>query len=448
MSTLGDYPLSAYDYQRRCRSCVCPLPLPQSITSITTMTVTASSSSPYLQVASEPIPKEQLAAVSHSAEAGTVIETVPVVQPSELKPGEALVKLLYSGVCGSSYHQASDHWAEGKGRVPRPLIAGDEGVGKIVALNDPTSSLKLGDTVGIKFVAHTCNQCPACLHGIEMVCPQAKYTGRSVDGTFQQYSLAWTSQLTPIPDMPLELAAPILCAGVTVWRALKDSTAKAGDWVAVAGAGGGLGSLAVQYARYLGMRVIAIDNERKAEFCTKELGADAFVNYKDEDYVAQIKKIADGLGVQATILCSNEPTSYLTATHYLRPTGSAMIVGLPPTGSHVPVDCRNAVLGMHTVRGCFVGNRADVLDALDVVARGKVVPKVTVKPFSAVQETYDSMRDGSLNGRVVVDRESTSMPHTLTSQFGSSGSHFLVCMCSVMSYRLCVHHLHGDEYRS
>ncbi|GMK56025.1 hypothetical protein CspeluHIS016_0210810 [Cutaneotrichosporon spelunceum] len=364
----------------------------------------ANSFSSSLAIGPDPIPREQLAAVSHSASTGTVLETIPVVQPSDLKPGEALVKLIYSGVCGSSYHQASDHWAEGKGRVPRPLIAGDEGVGTLVAINDPTSRFKIGDTVGIKFVAATCNQCTLCLAGLEMVCPQAKYTGRSVNGTFQQYSLAWTSQLTPIPpNMNLAQAAPILCAGVTVWRALKDSTASAGDWVAVPGAGGGLGSLAVQYAKYLGMRVIAVDSKAKDTFCTDELGADAFVDYAAVDYVQQIKKIADGVGVQATILCSNEPTSYVNATDYLRPTGSAMIVGLPPTGSHVPVDCRNAVLGMHTVRGCFVGTRGDVIDALDVVARGKVVPKVTVKPFSAIQETYDCMAAGTLCGRVVVD---------------------------------------------
>lgn len=157
-----------------------------------------STSSPTLVVGPEPIPREQLAAISHSAAAGTVIEKVPVVQPSELKPGEALVKLRYSGVCGSSYHQASDHWEEGKGRVPRPLIAGDEGVGTVVAINDPTSRFQVGDTgthligrptdcpVGIKFVAATCNQCALCLAGLEMVCPQAKYTGRSVNGTFQQ----------------------------------------------------------------------------------------------------------------------------------------------------------------------------------------------------------------------------------------------------------------------
>lgn len=219
-------------------------------------------------------------------------------------------------------------------------------------------------------------------------------------------SLAWTSQLTPIPaNLPHPLAAPILCAGVTVWRALKDSTANTGDWVAVTGAGGGLGSLAVQYAKYFGMRVIAIDNAGKAKFCTDELQVDAFIDYAAANAVQQIKAIADDIGVQATILCSNEPTSYLSATSYLRPTGSAMIVGLPPTGSHVPVDCRNAVLGMHTVRGCFVGTRGDVLDALNVVARGKVVPKVTVKPFSAIQETYDEMSRGSIRGRVVVDCE-------------------------------------------
>lgn len=112
-----------------------------------------------------------------------------------------------------------------------------------------------------------------------------------------------------------------------------------------------------------------------------------------------------GLGVQASIICSNEKMAYLVAMDYLRPTGTAMIVGLPPTGSHVPADCRNTVLGMKAVKGVFVGTKLDALEALEVVAKGGIVPTVQVLPFKDLQATYDRMRDGTLCGRVVLDCE-------------------------------------------
>lgn len=113
----------------------------------------------------------------------------------------------------------------------------------------------------------------------------------------------------------------------------------------------------------------------------------------------------DGLGVQATILCSNSASAYTVAMDYLRPTGRAMIVGLPPSGSVVPAECRTTVLGMKSVQGCFVGTRNDVREALDIVAQGHFAPTIEVLPFDQLQPTYEKMKNGTLVGRVVLDCE-------------------------------------------
>lgn len=191
----------------------------------------------------ESIPKKQLAAVSDDS-SSLEIREIPVVQPSELEPGRALVKVLYTGVCHTDLHVIRDEWPL---KPQRPAIAGHEGAGVIVAINDPTSNLKVGDRVGIKWIADSCNQCEFCLSGDDPICQKAKCSGLTASGSFQQYCPAYVSQLTPIPEsLNMSQAAPILCAGVTVYKALKNSAARAGQWVAIPGAGGGLGSLALQ----------------------------------------------------------------------------------------------------------------------------------------------------------------------------------------------------------
>lgn len=201
---------------------------------------------------------------------------------------------MYSGVCASDLSTWKGHWPR---QATLPLIAGHEGAGLVVAIaNDTTTDLKVGDRVGVKLVGTTCLSCHNCRAGFEISCAHAQTHGDSIDGTLSQYCVSFTNHLTPIPDnVPLEYAAPILCAGVTVLRALKESSARPGDWVCIAGAGGGLGHLAVQYAKALNLRVIAIDTGKDKEAMVKSYGADVWLDFKDAgNMVERIQAASDG----------------------------------------------------------------------------------------------------------------------------------------------------------
>lgn len=221
-----------------------------------------------------------------------------------------------------------------------------------------------------------------------------------------QYCPAYTSQLTPIPDnIPLEEAAPILCAGVTVYKALKNSKARAGQWVAIPGAGGGLGSLAVQYAKYMGISAIAIDTGAEKKALTSKLGAAAWVDFKEtKDIVAAVKKATpDGLGPHAAIITSPQPEAYLIAMEYIRPRGTVVAVGLPPEGAYVKADVFWTVLYNKTLTSSYVGNRQDAIEALRIVADGHVKCPIVVEPFDSLESVYSRMVKGQLSGRAVLD---------------------------------------------
>lgn len=178
-----------------------------------------------------------------------------------------------------------------------PLVPGHEGCGRIVAIGDNSATnLKVGDAVGLKWLATSCLQCELCREGQHATCEHAQTHGCSVDGTLQQFAVSFTNHLTPIPDgVPFELAAPVLCAGLTVYKALKMSNTKPGDYVVIAGAGGGLGHLAVQYAVAMNLRVIAIDTGKEKEELVKGYGADIFLDFKESgDMVARVKEAAGG----------------------------------------------------------------------------------------------------------------------------------------------------------
>lgn len=350
----------------------------------------------------EQIPKTQLAAVSDDA-SGFEIKEIPVVQPDELKPGRALVKILYTGVCHTDLHVVRDEWPV---KAERPCIAGHEGAGIIVAINDPISNFKVGDRVGVKWIAHSCNQCEFCIAGDEPLCQQAKCSGINAEGSFMQYCPAYTSQLTPIPkNLDMAEAAPILCAGVTVYKALKNSGARAGQWVCIPGAGGGLGSLALQYAKYMGLSTIAIDSGAEKKALCEKLGAAAWIDFKEtKDIVAAVKAATpDGLGPQAAIIASPKPEAYEIAMEYIRPRGVVVAVGLPPTGAAVKADVFFTVLFNKTLTSSYVGNRKDAIEALEIAANGHVKCPIVIEPFENLQSVYDRMVEGKLAGRVVLD---------------------------------------------
>ncbi|KAM6503577.1 GroES (chaperonin 10)-like protein [Amanita muscaria] len=227
----------------------------------------------------------------------------PVRQPEDLALGECLVKMHCTGVCHTDFHAASGDWPL---TANLPLIGGHEGVGEIVAIGKGTvdSPVKVGERVGIKWLAYSCLDCEMCLKGLEQNCVKAKLSGFTVDGTFAEYVVSWVQHVTPIPDNLDSLeAASILCAGVTVYRALKYSQTNASEWVVLPGAGGGLGHMAIQYAKFMGKRVIAIDTGKEKKELCKKLGADHWIDFKEsKDIVKEIKDLTDGLGANSAII--------------------------------------------------------------------------------------------------------------------------------------------------
>ncbi|KZT53662.1 GroES-like protein [Calocera cornea HHB12733] len=347
------------------------------------------------------IPKTQKAAVVRDKK--VAIEDVPVVQPSDLKVGQVLVKVLYSGVCHTDLHAQLGDWPLVH---KEPLIGGHEGAGIIVAIGEHTDTdLKLGDRVGIKWLADSCLKCDYCRQGYEPLCHQAQCSGFTVDGSFQQYAVSFARHVTKIPEgLPMDKAAPILCAGVTVYKALKQSNARPGEWVVIPGAGGGLGHLAIQYAQYMGLRVIAIDTgAEKQALCTK-LGAERWIDFRQTDDIVKAVKAAtpDGDGPHAAIVTSASGAAYEQALDYIRPHGTVVSVGLPPDAK-VSADVFWTTFLEKQLKGSYVGNRQDAVEALAIAASGRVETTFRLLPFANLPDVYAQMHDGSLVGRVVLD---------------------------------------------
>lgn len=215
---------------------------------------------------------------------------------------------------------------------------GHEGVGKIVAVgpNVPDAlNLKVGDRVGLKPVWSSCNSCLMCTTDREMYCTASLQTGLQKPGTYQQFVLGSADHVMKIPEgLPDEVAAPIMCSGATIYRGITEAGLKSGDWVAFAGAGGGVGHMGVMYAKALGMRVIAIDGGEEKEQMCKKIGADHFVDFtKVKDVNAEVVKLADGLGVHGLLITATSPAAYRTGIGMLRTSGILMSIGLREVSS-------------------------------------------------------------------------------------------------------------------
>ncbi|CDR47990.1 RHTO0S15e04698g1_1 [Rhodotorula toruloides] len=333
-------------------------------------------------------------------------EKHPVTQPQDLKAGEVLVKLEYSGVCHSDLHLWKGDFPF---PLPFPLIGGHEGAGRIVAIGEGTdTSLKVGQPVGVKWVESTCMDvgCGFCSGGMDQHCLKAKMSGCMVDGTFRQYMASSAKYVTPIPEnLPLEYAAPVLCAGVTSWGALKRSNTKPGDWVTISGAGGGLGHLAVQYALAIGLRVAAIDTGAEKRKLLESYGVDKFIDFRDykdaSEIIAAVKETCDGLGPHAAIVTATGPNVYDQALQFLRPRGTLVAVALA-SNTKIEAELFGFIGKGLTIVGSYVGSRSDALEALDFVARGKVKPQVVVKPMREIQQVLETLEKGQVDGRLVL----------------------------------------------
>ncbi|KAJ7642859.1 hypothetical protein B0H17DRAFT_1104855 [Mycena rosella] len=351
------------------------------------------------------IPLKARAAVIAAFDQDLVLkDDQPVIQPSELAPGECLIKIDYAGVCHSDLHIKEGGW----GHFELPRVGGHEGIGHIVAIGEHTvgSPVKIGDRVGIKWIANTCLKCEMCRTGNEPCCTMAQTMthGYGVDGSFADYALSYVDYATPIPEgLDSAAATPLLCAGLTIYKALKETDPKIGNWVAIPGAGGGLGHLGIQYAIAMGLRVIAIDTgDVKRDLCLK-LGAEKWIDFKtSKDLVKDVQEATGGAGPHSAVVVASSPGPLDQAVMYLRPKGTLVAVGLPSGRPIFTVPIGLLVTKCLTIRGSAIGSRQDVAEALEIAARGKVKCHHEVKDFSEINAAFEDLAAQKVAGRIVL----------------------------------------------
>lgn len=354
--------------------------------------------------ASYKIPKTQTAVVfEKNKEPLQVRKDWPVVQPSELKPGEVLVRMAYSGVCHTDLHVWLGDWPLDN---KLPLVGGHEGAGYVAAIGEHTQThLKVGDPVGVKWLANSCLGCEDCRKGHESTCEGAELHGFTVDGSFQQWAVSFADHLTPIPrDLDMHAAAPILCAGVTVYKALKEIGGSPGEFVVIPGAGGGLGHLACQYAKAMGYRVIAIDSGEDKRKLVASYGIKDFIDFKDGDVESKVKAATEGRGAHAVVVVASGGAAYKDALSFLRPHGAVVLVGLPKD-TEITAGVFNSVLNAHRIIGSYVGNRQDAIEALKLAAHGDVSTTYKIEALDNLPDVFERMAAHKLPGRIVLDCE-------------------------------------------
>lgn len=320
---------------------------------------------------------------------------VKEVERPTLEHGEVLVKIEACGVCHTDLHAAHGDWPV---KPKLPLIPGHEGVGKVVEVGEGVTSIKVGDRVGIPWLYSACGECEYCLSGQETLCHDQLNGGYSVDGGYAEYCKAPAAYVAKIPDNvdPVEIA-PILCAGVTTYKALKVSDAKPGDWVAIYGIGG-LGHIALQYAKAMGFNVIAVDIADEKLELALSLGADLVVNGMKVDPAQDIQDKVGG--VQAAISVAVTKKAFEQAYQSVKRGGTLVVVGLPH--DDLPIPIFNTVLNGVTVRGSIVGTRKDMQEAIDFAAQGKVRANIETAPLSEINDVFSKMEKGQINGRIVL----------------------------------------------
>lgn len=323
------------------------------------------------------------------------ILTIEDVQKPTIEPHQILVKIHACGVCHTDLHACHGDWPV---KPTLPLIPGHEGVGEIVELGSAVTHLSLGDRVGIPWLYSACGHCEYCLAGQESLCMSQQNAGYSVAGSYAEYCAAHADYVIKVPDnLNYVDAAPLFCAGVTTYKALKVSDAKPGQWVAVFGVGG-LGHLAVQYAVAMGLRVVAVDTgEAKRELATS-LGAEHFFDFKTDNVVEDIRETTGG--VHGSVCTAVSKAGFRQSYDVVRRGGKCVLVGLPPEDMPLPIF--DTVLNGVSVVGSIVGTRKDLEECLEFAARGKVKAIITEKKLDDINAIFEDMEKGDITGRIVM----------------------------------------------
>ncbi|VEU69560.1 Alcohol dehydrogenase [Mycoplasmopsis californica] len=347
------------------------------------------------------IPKKMKAFVVESPKNWSVKE-VSVPKP---KMKEVLIQMETSGICHTDLHAANYDWLV---EPKYPLIPGHEGIGKVVALGEGCSRLKVGDRVCLAWLHDACGSCEFCLTGRETLCPKQNMSAYTKDGSYAEYAIGHEDYVGIVPEkLDLITGAPVVCAGVTTYKALKQTKAVPGNYVAVIGVGG-LGQLGIQYAKAMGLRPIGIDiSDDKVELAKKSGAEFAFNSAKDSKYIEKVLEVTNG-GVHAVINTSVAPVAAEQAMNILRRGGRQVLVGLPAKDKlgkdDIKVSIFWTVLLERELAGSIVGTRQDLAESLQYAAEGKVKSEVTkVVKLDEVASIFDKLQKGEFLGRAVID---------------------------------------------
>jgi len=307
-----------------------------------------------------------------------------------------LVEVFASGVCHTDLHAADGDWPI---KPTPPFIPGHEGAGVVVALGPGVTHLKEGDRVGTAWLFSACGHCDYCLSGWETLCPEQQNSGYSVNGSFAEYALGQADYLGRIPkNISFVDAAPILCAGVTTYKGLKMTEARPGEWVVITGIGG-LGHVAIQYAKAMGLHVAAVDLGPEKMALARKLGAEITIDAKNQDPPKEIQKQIGG--AHGVLVTAVSPIAFKQAVGMLRRGGTCVLNGLPP--GEFPVSIFDVVLNGYTIRGSIVGTRLDVAEVFELHAAGRTRVIADVRRIEDVNACIDEVLSGQVPARLVFE---------------------------------------------
>ena len=332
------------------------------------------------------------AAVVHAFGEPLRIEEVPVPTPGR---GQILVKIAASGVCHTDLHAADGDWPV---KPSLPFIPGHEGVGYVAAVGEGVTAVKEGDRVGVPWLYTACGHCEHCLSGWETLCHEQQNTGYSVNGGYAEYVLADPNYVGHLPaQVGFEEIAPILCAGVTVYKGIRMTDTRPGQWIAISGIGG-LGHVAVQYAIAMGLHVVAVDVAPEKLALARELGAKLVVDASQQDPAAVIQKEIGG--VHGVLVTAVSRSAFAQALGMVRRGGTISLNGLPPGDFPLPIF--STVLNGITVRGSIVGTRRDLQESLEFAAEGLVRAHIHRDKLDNINQVFADLKAGKVHGRIAL----------------------------------------------
>ncbi|NPT36884.1 alcohol dehydrogenase AdhP [Paraburkholderia xenovorans] len=333
------------------------------------------------------------AAVVHEFGAPLRIEEVPVPQVGR---GQILVNIKASGVCHTDLHAADGDWPV---KPTLPFIPGHEGVGYVAAVGEGVKHVKEGDRVGVPWLYTACGHCEHCLGGWETLCQEQQNTGYSVNGAYAEYVVADPNFVGHLPAaVSFEDIAPILCAGVTVYKGIRMTDARPGQWITISGIGG-LGHVAVQYAIAMGLRVVAVDISEDKLALARELGATLAFNASECDPAAAIQKEIGG--THGVLVTAVSRSAFAQALGMVRRGGTVALNGLPPGDFPLPIF--STVLNGITVRGSIVGTRQDLQESLEFAAQGRVRARIHLDRLDNINHVLAELKSGKVDGRIVLN---------------------------------------------